>query len=172
MQVFNRITRRNFLIVTGGSALAGLAAWLGWRKSQPEHWTEQTRALMSAVLDTLIPRDITPSATDLGVDKAILQGPGAQIAYRGKTVAGLLWCDEQARAMFGRGFVELGTIDRDAVLQAALVVPANSMPQLFVLSLRDAAFLHYYAHPDAWKGLAYEGPPQPQGYPSYHKVPL
>lgn len=172
MRVFNRMTRRNFLIVTGGSALAGLAVWLGWWKPRPERWTEHTRALMSAVLDTLIPRDITPSATDLGVDKAIEQGPGAQVPYRDKTIAGLLWCDEQARAMFGRGFVELSEVDRDAVLQAALVVPTNPMPQRFVLSLRDDAFLHYYAHPDAWKGLAYEGPPQPQGYPSYYKAPL
>jgi len=141
----------------------------------PVHASEQvtsqvTDATLGAWLDTLIPADETPSATQLGVDRMMLAVERRDPDYRIVLDFGRKWLDKQARAQGAADFAALDATDRGAI--AARAAAAGDSPEYyFFLSTRDEAFAFYYQQPESWPGLGYGGPPQPLGYMDYMRKP-
>jgi hypothetical protein len=162
------LTRRGFL-----RGLVALAAFLPvpgiWGRPAVEHRIP-LRAL-APYLDTLLPEDATPSATQLGTDGALLEQ-----ALERRDVARLLelgcsWLDAQARDRGATEFSELDEGQRAAVVAIAERSPSDSMPRAFFSYTQSEAFFHYYAQPGAWPELGFSGPPQPMGFLDFAQPP-
>jgi hypothetical protein len=127
-------------------------------------------ATLGAWLDTLIPADETPSATQLGVDRMMLAAERNDPDYRIVLEFGRKWLDAQARARGAVDFAALDEAGREAV--ATLAAGAGDAPEYyFYLSTREEAFAFYYARPGSWQGMGYRGPPQPLGHMDYTRKP-
>lgn len=127
-------------------------------------------ATLAAWLDTLIPADETPSATQLGIDRMMLAVARKDPDYRIVLDFGCSWLDQQARAQGAVDFAALDTTGREAI--AARAAAAGEAPEYyFFVSTRDEAFGFYYRQPESWPGLGYRGPPQPLGYMNYVRKP-
>jgi hypothetical protein len=126
---------------------------------------------LATYLDTLIPADSTPSASQLGTDQAIVA-----LARRREHLARLVglgcgWLDQQAVERGAVDFAALPQAEREAVVALAENAPARSMPRAFFAFTHRQAFTHYYAQPASWRGLGFEGPPQPVGFPDFAQPP-
>jgi hypothetical protein len=122
-------------------------------------------------LDTLIPEDQTPSATQLGVDKSLLAVSRANSRFARLIALGCEWLDKQAR---DQGFADFSALDetaQQAIVAAAEGSPARSLPRSFFNSTRKMVFRYYYAHPESWRSLGYAGPPQPFGFLDFAQPP-
>ena len=143
----------------------------------PAHARQQTSAqpsseTLKAYLDTLIPADETPSASQLGVDQWMLAKGRKDEGYQLALVVGTTWLDEQARERGARDFASLDLSARETVVARAAEADSESVENLFFEITRTDAFLHYYAQPESWRGITgYQGPPQPQGYTDYYLPP-
>lgn len=127
-------------------------------------------ATLGAWLDTLIPADETPSATQLGVDRMMLAAAANDPDYRIVLDFGRKWLDVQAQARGAKDFAALDTAAREAV--AARAAGAGEAPEYyFYISTREEAFKFYYSQPESWPGMGYRGPPQPLGHMDYTRKP-
>jgi hypothetical protein len=122
-------------------------------------------------LDTLLPEDATPSATQLGVDKAVIARARKNRRFARVIALGCAWLDKQATDLGAEEFAALDEAAREAVVTTAEQSPRRSLPRLFFTTTRRFAFSHYYAQPASWKGLGYSGPPQPIGFPDHARPP-
>jgi hypothetical protein len=126
---------------------------------------------LGAWLDTLIPADETPSATQLGVDKLLITSARADGDYLALLTFGRIWLDLQARQHGVAGFAALDADAREAVAaRAAGARPGSTQRRFFDITLQDALTC-YYQQPASWPGLGYTGPPQPLGYMDYTRAP-
>ena len=162
--------RRSFLRI-----LLTLAAGLPLRLSlaAPAEKTVARVRLGALVpyLDTPIPADSTPSASQLGADQVIIA-----VARRQERIARLLgrgcaWLDQQAAERGVTDFAALPQSERDAVVALAEASPAGSLPRAFFAFTQQEVFSHYYAQPESWRGLGFAGPPQPVGFPDFAEPP-
>jgi Gluconate 2-dehydrogenase subunit 3 len=94
--------------------------------------------------------------------------PSDQEAYR----LGLRAIDATAKALHGRGFVELRPLQQDEVLKSIAdgkkiageaAWQGLSMERFWSLLVQDCASA-YYAHPWAWDEIGYGGPAYPRAY--------
>ena len=164
------LSRRGFLRL-----LLALSALLPARLLLAAPVDKATRRIsvraLGPYLDTLIPEDSTPSATQLGVDKALID-----LARKRPQVARLIglgcaWLDAQASERGAEGFAALDAAGREAVVALAEQSPARSLPRAFFELTQRQAFSHYYAQPAAWNGLGFAGPPQPMGFLDFAEPP-
>ncbi|NNM00138.1 MAG: gluconate 2-dehydrogenase subunit 3 family protein [Gammaproteobacteria bacterium] len=152
--------------------LTGCAALLPWLRSSaaaPVPATAEDRAAtLAAMVDTLMPADSSPGATALGVDKAILEA-----AARNANVARIVnaGCDWLAQEADGAPFAALPEPARVAILERAEQASAAALQNAFFRYCLDAVYRNYYAHPDSWPALGYQGPPQPAGFPDQAEAP-
>ena len=165
-----RLARRAFvrtLLALAGALPARLLL------AAPADKTVQRISLGALVpyLDTLIPADSTPSASQLGVDQAII-GIARQQPRMARLVAlGCAWLDQQAAERGAADFAALPQAEREAVVALAEGSSQRSLPQAFFGFTQREAFTHYYAQPAAWAGLGFDGPPQPRGFLDFAKPP-
>jgi hypothetical protein len=132
-------------------------------------WDSDT---VRAYVDTLIPADDTPSGSMLGVDARLRGVTRGQPDYRRLVELGLGWLNAQARASFGRDFVQLDAAGRETVVGRAASSAFDTLPRLFFERTRATAYFFYYGQPASWRGMrGYRGPPQPQGFVDYAKPP-
>jgi hypothetical protein len=132
--------------------------------------SESYRAL-GPYLDTLLPEDLTPSATRLGIDKVAIAQAGASKPFARLLTLGCAWLDAQAKEQGVQEFALLDPKARIAIVSQAEQAAMRSLPRAFFNQTRGFAFHHYYAHPASWKGLGYAGPPQPTGFPDHASPP-
>lgn len=164
-------TRRRFLRVSLG---AGLLAPLGVGctdaiqrlPSKPDQW--QT---LRAYLDTLIPEDESPSATQVGVTEKIISHMEANAGYRQFITKGCAWLDAQAKQYDAVHFAALSDAQREQVMSWAATGKATVFAQMFFDRTQADTFSFYYAHPRSWRALGYAGPPQPRGFMDYTQPP-
>lgn len=130
-----------------------------------------TDATLAAWLDTLIPADETPSATQLGVDRMMLAAERNNPDYRIVLDFGREWLSAQARARGAADFAALDTAGREAVAAQAAAAGEEAPEYHFFLSTRHEAFAFYYQQPESWPGTGYRGPPQPLGHMDYTRKP-
>jgi len=128
-------------------------------------------AAFAAFLDTLLPADSTPSASQLDVDKALLERADRQVSLGRLIRAGCGWLDAEARKRGGETFAALSEVDRAQIVATAERSATGSLPAAFFAVTQRLAFQAYYAHPRAWVGLGFAGPPQPVGFPDHNQPP-
>ena len=141
-----------------------LAAAVGQAKQAP--------AAFGPFLDTLLPEDESPSATQLGVDTAIFSTLRKGRGLSPVIELGCAWLDQQASKQGAAGFAQLDEAQRIAVLTLAESSPRGSPQKRFFDTLLRQAMYHYYSTPRAWQSLGYAGPPQPKGFRGHDKPPL
>ena len=126
---------------------------------------------LRAYLDTLIPADEAPSATDLGVTEKLLGRADSDPAFRSAIEYGCAWLDRQAAASGGRRFAEVVPQHRERIVRLLSNTSPGSSARMFFDVTRDDVFFHYYADPRSWGAIDYAGPPQPKGFPDYSQPP-
>lgn len=139
-------------------------------------------ALMRAVCDRLLPQDDRDDEHKISlinyIDEKLYLGKSEGYRYEdmpsdGEAIhLGLRGIDVIARKMYNMPFVELGPLERDAVLQTLHDnnPPAGdeiwqrvAVPHLW-LFLMNCVIEAYYAHPYAWDEVGFGGPAYPRGY--------
>ena len=126
---------------------------------------------LPAFLDTLIPEDISPSASQLNVDRDLIGLSGQNPDLDRLLVLGCAWLNEQAKKRGQQVFENLDETLRIAIVQLAEQSAERSLPRVFFNAVQHYAFGIYYAHPEAWASMGYNGPPQPVGFPDFAEPP-
>jgi hypothetical protein len=128
--------------------------------------------VLPTFLDTLIPADESPSATDLQVDKKLLEKIAQDPAYKKLVDYECLWLEQKANSQYQRSFWQLDTQQRDAIVTLlASKRPSSIAYQIFFRVQRDV-FAFYYSDQASWHGLTLRQPPQPEGYADYDRPPV
>ena len=128
---------------------------------------DRLRALPS-YLDTLIPADRwSPAATAVSVDRRIVEKSRADDAYHRLLTDGCDLLDETARRFAGDEFAAIAEDRRETIVGYLAAAPAGSAPRAFFEATRRDAFRFYYARPESWAALGFDGPPQPTGFPDH-----
>jgi hypothetical protein len=126
---------------------------------------------LRAYVDTLIPADQSPSATQLSVAEKMLARTKEDLRYRTLLEYGCSWLDREAGNVAGARFADVTEPDRERIVARAAGAPPGSPIRVFFDTTRDHAFIHYYATPESWRTIGYSGPPQPVGFPDYARPP-
>ena len=99
---------------------------------------------LPAFLDTLLPEDQSPSATQMGVDCRLLALTTGRRERR-LLLKGCLWLDRRAMDRYGRTFMALDDSGREAIVAEAATAGPGSLPRAFFTVFRAEAFHLYYA---------------------------
>lgn len=98
---------------------------------------------LPAFLDTLLPEDNSPSATQLGVDLRLVAMTRGRRKRR-LLLKGCLWLDLQAGQRYGRKFHELDAAGREAIVASAATAAQDALQRTFFMVFRADAFGLYY----------------------------
>lgn len=128
-------------------------------------------ATLLALIDTLIPADETPSASQLGLDRQLMHHAQSIENYMALLALGCQWLDARAEASHGILFRELTEPHRAAIVALAETSQPDSIPRQFFNHVRTDLFNFYYSHPDILPSLGLQGAPQPFGYIDYVHAP-
>lgn len=123
--------------------------------------------VFSAFIDTLIPEDVTPSATQLSMDKKLISHAQNIENYIKLIHLGCQWIDTKSKIRFSKPFILLNNHQQEVIVQLAEDSVTHSIPKMFFDRIRADLFWLYYAEPSAWGGLKFNSPPQPLGYRDY-----
>ncbi|GMR07877.1 MAG: hypothetical protein BMS9Abin26_0881 [Gammaproteobacteria bacterium] len=126
---------------------------------------------LTAYIDTLIPRDATAGALDLGIPALILQSLQSRPKHRALVARGCRWLDAQARLLGSTDFASLPEASRGRIVGNAVSSKALSLPHEFFRFSRDLVMKEFYANAESWRPLHYPGPPQPRGFRDYQQPP-
>ncbi len=165
------ILRRSIL----KTLLLGSSLWviLGSAKYSfaKERVNSNTMTTFRHFLDTLIPEDVSPSATQVNLDADLLEHAKTIQNYEKLIFLGCNWLDLQSDAFYKKKFIELSLTQKDKILEFASKNRSDSIPAQFFNRVRRDAFTFYYAKPPSWTGLRFSEPPQPHGYLDYQESP-
>ncbi len=133
---------------------------------------EPPRRLRSlrAFLDTLIPGDSTPSASELGLENLLLRHARDIENYPHLLELGCEWLDETALKLYSRSFDGLDSKQMIAVVTLAEGSPADVIARMFFERVRLDLMGLYYAMPASWTGLGISAP-QPAGHLDFERPP-
>ena len=126
---------------------------------------------LPAFLDTLIPEDISPSASQLNVGPDLINRARQESGFERLLILGCSWLNEQAQKQGHPLFENLDEASRIAIVKVAEQSADRSLPGAFFNAVQHYAFGIYYAHPETWVSLGFNGPPQPVGFPDYARPP-
>jgi hypothetical protein len=127
---------------------------------------------LRSYLDTLVPADeLGPGALELGVLEAIEAAAGEDAGYRRLLELGCTWLDEQAAYFGAKEFGALGDNERGRLVLFASEQAPGSLARAFFETTQEHAFRVFWARPEAWAGIGYAGPPQPEGFLDYSEAP-
>ncbi len=158
----HRIATSTFIVSLSGylpAALAGVFVTKGALRALP------------AFLDTLLPDDGAPSATQLEVDQQLIRHAGGIENYPRLLQLGCQWLDRQALTTGTASFGQLGPAAREGIVAAAERAPENSVQKLFFDRVKSDTFTFYYSNPASWPAIGFSGPPQPVGFPDFAAPP-
>ncbi len=136
----------------GSTAITGLLSGCranpspGW---QPEVLSATQAATLAAMLDHLLPKTSTPSATELLVDRFVdaMLKDYATDAERQTFLAGLDEAETNARARYGAAFAEIAPTARDEMFQAWEAAAPPAPPTIWGGQISDTvAPLTFYRH--------------------------
>ena len=172
MLLLDRIiaSRRRFLAMSLAAGLLLKARSVFGATMAPSRVRRDPLKSLPAFLDTLLPADESPSASELGVHRHIIAAARSSRS-RHLLRAGCAWLDREARQRGAADFASIDQSARDAIVARAAAAPRRSLPRIFFDAVRANAFKLYYADARSWVGLGYEGPPQPAGFPDHAAPP-
>ncbi len=166
-----RPNRRRFLGLTLAAGIIAHVRGLLASMVKPSAPGVPAFAALAPYLDTLIPADESPAASALGVDRRLIDKAAGDAGYRRLLAQGCRWLDRAARKLGAADFAALPEGGREAVVALFAAARRGSRPRIFFETTRSDAFFHYYARPESWAGLGYDGPPQPVGFPDHAAPP-
>lgn len=163
--------RRKFIHMILGSSLA--LALIGYVPSAfPRVFlTKKMLSAMPAFLDTLLPEYDSPSATQLGADRQLLNYAATVDNYLRLLQLGCQWLDQQALSTGNKTFAQLSPEIREDIVRAAEASPENSVQRLFFERVKSDIFRFYYTNPASWPAIGFNGPIQPIGFPDFATEP-
>ncbi len=127
---------------------------------------------LAPYLDILIPADRwSPSATELAIDRRLIDRAAGNPGDRRLLAEGCQVLDLAARGLGAADFVSLPEASRERLVTRLAAATAGSPPRIFFETTRTDAVVHYYARPESWAELGYDGPPQPAGFPDHDRPP-
>lgn len=129
-------------------------------------------SMLRVLLDILVPKDATPSATGLGVDIKILDKLERYKFYKVLVKKGCLWFEQKSIHLYKVSFLKLKESEQIKLMQLAEKSGLRAPEYNFFRALRQDAYIFYYSNPHSWTGLVYAGPPQPHGFPDFHQKPI
>lgn len=159
--------RRRWLLT---ALLAG--GWLGWLaradaaqgstpRRPPARWPDAPPAALIALVDHLLPADdMSPAASALKVPEALWREARADVGLTAFVWNGCSWLDR-----YGEGFASLEEAEREALCQWMAKAGWDTAQRRFFHWVRERAVTRYYSHPASWRGMPFERPPQPLGFP-------
>ena len=170
------ITRRRWLrLVAGGAMVAAIAGGLAWKYRQLRlSWLpimQHEQAMITRIVDLLVPRDETPGALDLGVHRLVISELSDNRTRAKGFAEALLDLDRHALAEHGAEFLELNATLQETLLLTLAAAPRRTPGGRFIRLLRYDTMRHYYARPEVWPSLGFDGPPQPRGFIDYTQPP-
>lgn len=124
---------------------------------------------LPAFLDTLIPQDATPSASQLGLHQTLIRHAQGIENYTRLLELGCQWLEAQSQMQSQAKFDALQPLQQEAIVVMAEASPKDSIPKMFFDRVLSDLMGFYYAQPASWSGLGIDSPPQPKGYPDYVK---
>ena len=161
------MTRRDVL---AGASGAGLG--LGLARATSAHAAGDAGGTLRVYLDTLIPADeLGPGALELGVLEAIEAAAAQDAGYRRLLDLGCAWLDQQAGFFGAKDFGSLGDDERGRLVLFASEQAPGSVARVFFETTQEHTFRVFWARPEAWAGIGYRGPPQPEGFLDYAQAP-
>lgn len=131
----------------------------------------QSPPALGPYLDTLLPGDGSPSATDLGLENALMARLDDRPRMARLVELGCAWLDRQAARSGVADFAGLDEDGRVALVKFAEQANRRALPGAFFANTLDLAFQEYYSRPEIWERLGFRGPPQPFGYPDHESPP-
>lgn len=169
-----KFRRRHFvrsLVLLGSFLPARVLLALPLEKQQ----SAEALSAIPAFLDTLIPADVSPSASQLNVGPDLITAARQQSGFERLLILGCAWLNEQAQKQGQKQqkkkFENLDESSQIAIVKLAEQSADRSLPRVFFNAVQHYAFGIYYAHPETWVSLGYTGPPQPVGFPDHAKPP-
>ena len=166
-----RRSRRELLryALAGAAIAAGLAVLK--RVFLPSSLSPAGRATLDSLLDTLLPGGELPGWRETGVMPRLADELARDRRGRRGLVEGVAWLESAARSRHGAAFTTLAWAERAAIVRAAEVEPAGSVPHYFYRVVRDRAMQLHYAHRTVWRALGLPHAPQPDGYLDFAQAP-
>lgn len=128
---------------------------------------EEILFYLKLITDELIPRDSTPSASDLNVHEELLMAANEVTNYPELIKSGITWLRNSSYMSFNRDLSEINTSQRQKLLKAAFQQPDRTLPKVFCDRLLEDCMQLYYEQPESWQGLPINQPIQPMGYPDH-----
>lgn len=147
---------------------------VSWTLATPV-WTQaQSKSdpsgILADLLDVLIPKDISPSATELQVHVKIWKQARSIKNYDAMLRQGIAWLDQQAQLKgSSSGFLGLSLTQKNQCVAIALKSSPMTLPRVFMERLMEDAFRFYYTQLEAYKHIKDMKPIQPVGYPKHHR---
>ncbi|MCS3904020.1 hypothetical protein J2T55_002052 [Methylohalomonas lacus] len=129
------------------------------------------KTTLAVFLDTLMPADETPAASELGIDQALLERAAADDRYERLIRNGCGLLDRVSQRAYARDFSELDEAQRIRIVEFFERQGPRTLARAFFRSVRDDLFELYYSQPQSWPGLGMDRPPQPAGYMDYQRPP-
>lgn len=127
--------------------------------------------MITRVVDLMVPRDETPGAVDLGIDQRVIQELESNRSLAKAYAWALLDLDREAALMHRDNFLALDAATQERLLQGLADAPRSTSGRRIVLKLREDTMRYYYARPEVWPSLGFDGPPQPRGFLDYTEPP-
>ena len=125
------------------------------------------KKVFSSFIDVLVPRDQTPSASELRVDSQILTYSTSVEHYEKLIQLGCYWLELHADALFKLDFISLSDEQKVEIVSMMEVSKIGSIEKQFFDRVLSDTFRFYYGNPASWVLLPITIPPQPLGYPGY-----
>ncbi len=124
---------------------------------------------LAPYLDTLLPGDGAPSASQLSIHELVVDHAMEIPDYVQLLSLGCQWLNGQAGP--GADFGMLGEAARVRLVTLLEHAEQGSIARQFFDRTLFDAMQFYYAHPRSWTALGFAGPPQPVGFPDYRQAP-
>lgn len=159
------VSRRSILKAFGLAGLMTLAGGIAWKfRHRLTPLSESEEKILSRYIDLFIPADESPGALDLKVDASIINKARSNSKYAWLMRQGCAWLEQEAQSVFRVAFLGLPE-DRQIILIERLSSQKRGSAGLrFFQTLREDLFGEFYARPESWTSLGFNGPPQPLGF--------
>lgn len=142
------LSRRQLLKLAAGSFI-----FFGFHRAFAAGFPELAAKVLPVFLDTLIPADESPSASDLQVDGKLLKRVEQDPSYAKLLEYGCVWLEQNSNREYQKSFWQITHQQRhQIVILLASKHPSNNAHRFFTRVQRDS-FELYYSDPESWQGL-------------------
>ena len=125
-------------------------------------FNRETQKSMEALADTLV-----PGAKKLGIKQIFMDNISKDPGAAGFFDAGFWNLDTISKTKFKKPFYALEKKEQ----KEEVINHVSIKNRTFFKQFRETIINLYYTHPEVWKKLSYNGPPQPRGFMDYASPP-